>query len=96
MIKINIDEHREKVGANLQNILKEAALDVIKLHNAEKELMGHVVVVTLKNGMVFTEANHETDQDKAVQDAMLHINNRIFEMEYYRVAQNAAEADETV
>ena len=96
MIKINVEEHREKVVKNIENTLKNASIDVIELTNEEKEKIGHMIIVTLQNGMVFTHANHETDKDKSVQDAMLHINNQLFEMEYYRVAQNAAEESNEV
>ena len=95
MLKINIDEHKEKVVENLQKVLKDVALDTIELHNGEKEIIGHLVVATLTNGMVFSETNHETDREKAIQDAIIHINNKIYEMEYYRIAQNAADALES-
>ena len=91
MIKINVEEHREKVVKNIEKALQGASVDVVELNNAEQEKIGHMIIVTLQNGMVFTQTNHETEKDKAVQDAMLHINNQLFEFEYYRVAQNAAE-----
>ena len=94
MIKINVEEHREKVVKNIEKALKDSSIDVVELNNAEQEKIGHMIIVTLQNGMVFTHANHETEKDKSVQDAMLHINNQLFEMEYYRVAQNAADAAE--
>ena len=96
MIKINVEEHREKVVKNIEKALQGASVDVVELNNAEQEKIGHMIIVTLQNGMVFTHANHETDKDKSVQDAMLHINNQLFEMEYYRVAQNAAEENNAV
>ena len=96
MIKINVEEHREKVVKNIENTLKNASIDVIELTNEEKDKIGHIVIVTLQSGIVLTETNHETDKDKSVQDAMLHINNKIYEMEYYRVAQNAAEENDAV
>lgn len=96
MIKINVEEHREKVVKNIEKALQGASVDVVELNNAEQEKIGHMIIVTLQNGMVLTHANHETDKDKSVQDAMLHINNQLFEMEYYRVAQNEAEENDAV